>query len=330
MLGAGRIGRVHADTLANHCDGVEVVACADIVPERAARLAEAMRIAQTFGDWRELVESADVDAIAVCTPSDTHYDVVMEGSKRGLQIFCEKPIDLDIAKIHALGAEVERSGVTLMVAFQKRFDPRFAALRREIADGAVGSPYVLRITSRDPEPPPESFVKSSGGIFMDMTVHDFDMSRFLLGENVTEVFARGSVLVDPMFARQGDWDTTAVTLTFESGALALIDNSRRSIYGYDQRLEIFGSKGMLTVDNQPDATGADAAALAMPFFMKRYIEAYKLELRAFAEAVRAGRPAPVGIADGLWAVEIGLAATKSAREGRPVTIAEIQQSHPKV
>jgi myo-inositol 2-dehydrogenase/D-chiro-inositol 1-dehydrogenase len=217
----------------------------------------------------------------------------------------------------------------MMVAFNRRFDPNFKKVRDMVGDGKIGDPQVLRITSRDPGPPPEDYIKSSGGLFLDMTIHDFDMARYLMGCEVTEVYARAGVLVDPVFAKHGDYDTAVITLTFDNGAYGVIDNSRKAVYGYDQRVEVFGSKGMVTVTNDKpdrhihfDVTG-EHAALPLNFFMERYTESYLREMQAFVEAVNSKRPAPVGGKDGLMAVVIGLAAAKSVKENRPVKLTEI-------
>ena len=219
----------------------------------------------------------------------------------------------------------------MMVGFNRRFDPNFLRVREVIAAGKVGQPHMLRITSRDPGPPPEAYIRASGGIFLDMTIHDFDMARYLMGSEVTEVYTRAAVLVDPVFAKAGDWDTALVTLTFENGAFGSIDNSRKAVYGYDQRVEMFGSAGMVTVtNNTPDAhILADSAgihsALPLNFFLERYAESYLREMRAFVDAVASGATVPVGGDDGFKAAVMALAAAKSARENRPVKLAEISE-----
>jgi myo-inositol 2-dehydrogenase/D-chiro-inositol 1-dehydrogenase len=257
--------------------------------------------------------------------------MIVDAASRGKQIFCEKPIDLSIAKVQAINEEVARRGVRMMVGFNRRFDPNFLKVRETIAGGLVGQPHVLRITSRDPGPPPEHYLRASGGIFLDMTIHDFDMARYLMGSEVTEVYTRAAVLVDPMFARAGDWDTAVITLTFENGAFAVIDNSRKAVYGYDQRVEMFGSGGMVTVTNNTpdthilcDRVGIHTA-LPLNFFLERYAESYLREMRAFVDAVVNQTPVPVGGEDGLQAAVIALAAGISARENRPVKLAEIYQ-----
>jgi len=272
-----------------------------------------------------------VNAVVICSPTNTHYQIIVEAASRGKQIFCEKPIDLSLEKVQAANEEVSRRGVRMMVGFNRRFDPNFLKVRETIAGGLVGQPHVLRITSRDPGPPPEQYIRASGGIFLDMTIHDFDMARYLMASEVTEVYTRAAVLVDPMIGKAGDWDTAVVTLTFENGAFAMIDNSRKAVYGYDQRVEMFGSEGMVTVTNNTpdthilcDRVGIHTA-LPLNFFLERYTESYLREMRAFVDAVQNQTPVPVGGEDGLKAMVIALAAGKSARENRPVKLSEIYE-----
>jgi myo-inositol 2-dehydrogenase/D-chiro-inositol 1-dehydrogenase len=270
-----------------------------------------------------------VNAVAICSPTNTHYQIIVEAASRGKQIFCEKPIDLSLEKVQAANEEVRRCGVQMMVGFNRRFDPNFLKVRETIVAGQVGQPQVLRITSRDPGPPPEAYIRASGGIFLDMTIHDFDMARYLMGSEVTEVYARATVLVDQVFANAGDFDTAVITLTFANGAYATIDNSRQAVYGYDQRVEMFGSEGMVTVaNNTPDThilcdrVGIHTA-LPLNFFLERYTESYRREMRAFVDAVQNQTPVPVSGEDGFQAALIAVAARKSALENRPVKLAEI-------
>ncbi|MGA2268287.1 MAG: Gfo/Idh/MocA family oxidoreductase [Bryobacteraceae bacterium] len=206
------------------------------------------QVGKTFSDYRRVLELPEVDAVAICTPTNTHYQMILDAAAAGKHIFCEKPIDLSIEKIVRINAEVEKRGVELMVGFNRRYDPNFLKVHDTVKAGGIGEPHILRITSRDPAPPPETYIRASGGIFLDMTIHDFDMARYLMGD-VTEVYARADVLVDPVFQSAGDWDTVMVTLTFANGALGAIDNSRKAVYGYDQRVEVFGSEGMIAVKN---------------------------------------------------------------------------------
>jgi len=331
ILGVGRIGKIHMENLANRIPGAEVVAVCDVAAADLAAVAGKYGIERTFTDHRELMDLAEVDAVAICSPTDRHYEMICDAAARGKQIFCEKPIDLSLEKVQAANQEVARRGIRMMVGFNRRFDPNFLKLRETIAGGLVGQPQILRITSRDPGPPPEQYIRASGGIFLDMTIHDFDMARYLMGSEVTEVYARAAVMVDPMIGKAGDWDTAVITLTFENGAFAVIDNSRKAVYGYDQRVEMFGSAGMAAVaNNTPDThilcdRAGIHTSLPLNFFLERYAESYLLEMRAFIDAVVNRKPVPVGGEDGLRAVIIALAAATSARENRPVKLSEIHQ-----
>ena len=331
VLGAGRIGKIHIENLANRIPAAEVVALADALPEELAAASARFGISKSYADYRKVLELPEVDAVVVATPTNTHYQVILDAAAAGKHIFCEKPIDLDIARIAEINRTVARRGVQLMVGFNRRFDPNFRKVYEMVREGGVGEPHILRITSRDPAPPPETYIRSSGGLFLDMTIHDFDMARYLVASEVVEVYARASVLVDKVFERARDWDTALVTLTFANGAMGCIDNSRKAVYGYDQRVEIFGSGGMVAVaNNMPDthvhwdSTGVHSA-LPLNFFMQRYTESYRNEMQAFVDAIRAGQPVPVGGQDGLRAVEIGLAAIQSARENRPVQLTQVQE-----
>jgi myo-inositol 2-dehydrogenase/D-chiro-inositol 1-dehydrogenase len=329
VLGVGRIGKIHGANLRASVPGAELSALADIFPDELKTVAAKLGVSRTTADYRDLINSTDIDAIVICTPTDTHRQIILEAAAAGKHIFCEKPLELSIAKIKKIIEMVEQSGVQLMVGFNRRFDPNFAKLFEMVDSGKVGKPQILRITSRDPAPPPETYLRASGGIFLDMTIHDFDMARFLMRSEVTEVYAKANVLVDPLFQKVGDWDTALVTLQFENGALGTIDNSRKAVYGYDQRIEVFGSEGMVAVQNKTPDThvyldrGGSHTSLPLNFFLERYSESYLNEMQAFVQAVRDRKPAPVSGKDGLKSVMIGLAAAKSAKEKRPVKVSEI-------
>ena len=325
VLGVGRIGRLHAENLAWRVPGARLVAVADLVrpaaEDCAARLggqAAGIRVATDAGD---LCSDSGVDAIVIATATDTHARLIEECARAGKHVFCEKPIDHDLERIDCALAAVDEAGVALQIGFNRRFDPNFRYLHERIAAGAIGDLHILRITSRDPSPPPIDYVRVSGGIFLDMTIHDFDMARYLSGSEVRSVHAVGAVRVDPEIGAAGDYDTAVVTLEMKSGALVTIDNSRRAIYGYDQRIEAFGSAGMLWAENQTGRrTGlADAAGLHTPrpldFFLERYGESFLAEMREFVTAVACDTPPPVGGADGRPPVVIAQAATQSARSG---------------
>jgi myo-inositol 2-dehydrogenase/D-chiro-inositol 1-dehydrogenase len=329
LIGAGRIGRVHAANVAQRVPSARLVAVADVFGEAARALAGEYGL-DAYDDHRALLARSDVDAVVICSSTDTHAQMITEAAQAGKHIFCEKPIALDLARIDAALAAVERAGVALQVGFNRRFDTGFAAARQAVLDGKVGRPEMVRITSRDPAPPPIGYIKVSGGIFMDMTIHDFDMARFLVGEEVVEVSAAGAVLVDPAIGEAGDIDTAIVTLRYASGALGVIENSRRAVYGYDQRIEVFGSAGMVSAANETphraelsDAQGVHGP-LPLYFFLERYAAAYGAEMQAFVKSIREGTPPRVSGLDGRAPVVIGHAAWKSYREGRPVRLSEIE------
>jgi myo-inositol 2-dehydrogenase / D-chiro-inositol 1-dehydrogenase len=324
VLGAGRIGRIHGRNAAAHPNG-RLVAVADPHAPSAQALAEATG-AQVAG-LEDIVERADVDAILICTPTTTHADLIERGARAGKAIFCEKPVDLSSARIESCLTMVEKAGTPLMIGFNRRFDPNFAGLRQRLANGEVGDVELVTILSRDPGPPPVSYIATSGGLFRDMMIHDLDMARFLLlGDEPVEVHAVGSSLVDPAIGEAGDVDTAAVLLKTRSGKIVQISNSRRATYGYDQRVEVHGSKGMIRVGNIHRTTVEVATASGISadpvqdFFLERYAEAYRAELTAFLDAVTAGsKPEPSG-QDGLKAQRLADAATESAQSGQPVRL----------
>jgi myo-inositol 2-dehydrogenase/D-chiro-inositol 1-dehydrogenase len=329
VIGCGRIGRIHAENLATRIPGAQLVAVADIVEASAEELAARFHLRKARVDYQELLADPAVHAVAICSATDTHSRIIQEAAEAGKHIFCEKPIDYDLARIRAALSAVDKAGVKLQVGFNRRFDPSFAKVRDLVASGAIGQPHVIRITSRDPAPPPLAYIKVSGGIFLDMTIHDFDMVRFLSGSDAEEIHVMADALVDPAIRAAGDVDTAIISLRLKNGALATIDNSRQAVYGYDQRVEVFGSKGVASAANRtPDAhllldsTGAHEAR-PLHFFLERYAEAYALEMRAFVEAVLKNQAPPVSGNDGLHPVLMGLAATRSLRESRPVKLAEI-------
>ncbi len=323
ILGCGRIGQVHAASLGRIAEA-RLVAVSDALPEAAAALANRSGVLAMESD--ALIAAPDIDAVVICTPTDTHYDLIHLAAAAGKAIFCEKPVDLDAARVRDCVAAVSRSRVPFMTGFNRRFDPSFAALHARLQDGAIGTPEIVTILSRDPAPPPLAYIRSSGGLFRDMMIHDLDMARFLLGEEPVTVQATGSALVDPQIGAAGDVDTAAVLLTTAGGRIAQISCSRRATYGYDQRIEVHGSTGLLRAENHLETSVeiADATGFrrdpAMAFFLERYAAAYLAELRAFVAAVTAGHPPDPGIDAGLHAQILADAATLSWREGRTVTI----------
>lgn len=329
VIGAGRIGKIHAGNLVNRISGTEVVALADVFPDELAKVASQLNISKTFSDYKEALSLTEVDAVAICSPTDTHYPIILEAAAAGKHIFCEKPLDLAIEKINKINEVVKKHKVKLMVAFNRRFDPNFLKVHEYVKAGKIGDPQVLKITSRDPGPPPEEYILASGGLFLDMTIHDFDMARYLMNSEVVEVYARANVLVDPVFKKAGDVDTAIVLLSFADGSMATIDNSRKAVYGYDQRVEVFGSAGMVMVSNNTHDThiylnreGAHSA-LPLDFFMDRYSQSYLGEMQAFVDCLKNNTEPPVTGKDGLMSVLIGLAANKSVIQNRAVKLTEI-------
>ncbi len=324
LLGAGRIGKVHAKAITSNPDA-RLVAVADAMAPAAEDLAKKHGCEVRTID--AILKAKDVDAVVICTPTDTHADLIERFAKAGKAIFCEKPIDLSIKRVKACLATVEKTGAKLMVGFNRRFDPHFAAVRQAIAAGKIGNVEMVQITSRDPGAPPPAYIKSSGGIFRDMTIHDFDMARFLLGEEPVTVMAAASVLVDPEIGQLGDFDSVSVLLTTASGKQCTISNSRRATYGYDQRIEVHGSKGMIAAENQRPVSIeiANGSGYTRPplhdFFMTRYTEAYAAEIAAFIAVVKKNKtPSPSGT-DGLLALALAEAAIKSVATKKAVEVA---------
>lgn len=335
VIGAGRIGRVHAENLMYRIPEANLVAVSDMYVEAAEQVAAELGVPAAYKDHRRILEDECIEAVLICSSTDTHARFIEEAAQVGKQIFCEKPIALDLEKIDRALAAVEQAGVKLQIGFNRRFDPNFKRVQEIVAAGEIGTPHILRITSRDPAPPPIEYVKVSGGIFLDMTIHDFDMARFLIGSEVEQVYTAAGVMIDnhPWVGAMdevGDVDTAVITLHFANGALGVIDNSRQAVYGYDQRIEIFGNGGCATADNNyPNtATISDAQRvhrdLPLNFFMERYTESYVNEMKAFVQCVVNDTPPPVTGLDGRIPVVMGYAAQKSYREKRPVKLSEIE------
>ena len=328
VLGTGRIGRNHAEIVAQQVPGAAVALLYDADTDSAREQGRRLGV-PTAASADEVIQSPDVDAIAICTPTGLHAEQVVAAARAGKAIFCEKPVSLELAEVDRALAAVAGAGVPFQVGFNQRFDPGHAAVAAAVREGRVGKPHIVRITSRDPDLPPLDYARGSGGIFLDMTIHDFDMARYVTGSEVVEVFAAGSVLVDSALAEIRDLDTVVVTLIHENGCLTSIDGSRRSVYGYDQRVEVFGSSGVAVSENQlvhaavvRDSDGVHGATLKYPF-LDRYAASYAAEWAEFVTAVREGRPPPVGAEDARAPLVIGLAAWRSVREHRPVRIEEL-------
>jgi myo-inositol 2-dehydrogenase/D-chiro-inositol 1-dehydrogenase len=329
VIGAGRIGKVHTATLVQSVPSATVVAIADTNLNSANELAQTFGIPSVFSNYMDVINHPEVEAIVICSPTDTHAKYIVNAAKAGKHIFCEKPVDLSLEVIKGAIKAAADARVKLMVGFNRRFDPNFLKIKQLVVDGKIGEPHILKITSRDPAPPPAEYSAVSGGMFMDMTIHDFDMARYITGSEVTEVYTKASVLVDPAIGEAGDVDTAVITLTFANGAIGVIDNSRKAVYGYDQRVEIFGSKGMACADNNyPEnhryfSGDGVHGSLPLNFFMDRYLEAYANEMKIFCDAVINNLTLPVSGYDGLMSVVIAIAAKKSHLEHRPVKLSEI-------
>ena len=329
IVGAGRIGNVHAASITYHIPGAKVVRVSDIRPEAAKALAEKYGIPAWSDNYLDVVNDPAIDAVLVCSPTPTHADIAIAAMQAGKHVFCEKPVDLTIEKIQRTAEVAKETGRKLQIGFNRRFDHNHGKVRQLAQSGALGSVEIIKITSRDPEPPSPEYAASSGGLYIDMMIHDFDMAMYLAGCDVTEVYAMGTSLVDKRIGEAGDVDTAIVTLTFENGALGVIDNSRRAAYGYDQRVEVFGSLGMAAGENDGDSTVRLSTAAGVVsdkpqfFFLERYMASFTEELRQFIAAIENDTEVPVGIHAGLMSVVLAKAAKKSLDEHRPVKVSEI-------
>ena len=332
IIGAGRNGKVRLESYAYHVNIARGTAMGGaFLMEVAERLIRSYGVSKVTKDYKDILNDKDIDAVLVCSSTDTHAAISIEAINAGKHVFCEKPVDHSIEKIQAVAdALKEHPDIKFQVGFNRRFDHNFAAIRKAYDDGKIGEAHILKITSRDPEPPNPAYIKVSGGIFLDMTIHDFDMACFLTDSDVEELYVNSAVLVDPAIGEQGDVDTAIITMKMANGALAVIDNSRKAAYGYDQRAELFGSKGMVATSNDTVSSAvisnADGVTGEKPlfFFLERYMGSFSEEMRQFTEAVINDTEVPVGIHAGLQSVKIGLAARKSVEEHRPVKISEIQ------
>ena len=332
IIGAGRIGKVHLESISYHVKNATVTAMADpFMNEETEKLIRSYGVSKVTKDYKDILNDKDIDAVLVCSSTDTHAAISIEAINAGKHVFCEKPVDHSIEKIQAVAdALKEHPEIKIQMGFNRRFDHNIAAIRKAYDDGKIGEAHILKITSRDPEPPNPAYIKVSGGIFLDMTIHDFDMACFLTDSDVEELYVNSAVLVDPAIGEQGDVDTAIITMKMANGALAVIDNSRKADYGYDQRAELFGSKGMVATSNDTVSSAvisnADGVTGEKPlfFFLERYMDSFSEEMRQFTEAVINDTEVPVGIHAGLQSVKIGLAARKSVEEHRPVKISEIQ------
>ncbi|MDK2811693.1 MAG: myo-inositol 2-dehydrogenase / D-chiro-inositol 1-dehydrogenase [Petroclostridium sp.] len=332
IIGAGRIGKLHAENIAYHIPEAEIVAIADVYADQIREWAANLGVPMVTNDYKDILNNPDIDAVVICSSTDTHARFTIEAAKAGKHVFCEKPIDLTVEKVKQAIEAVKEAGVKLQIGFNRRFDHNHKRVRDAVLEGKIGAPHIIKITSRDPAPPPIEYVKVSGGLFMDMTIHDFDMARYLSGSEVEEVYASGAVLVDPAIGDAGDIDTAVITLKFKNGAIGVIDNSRKAAYGYDQRLEVFGSKGcMMNFNDTPSSavlSTVEGVFSEKPkyFFLERYKDSFIAEMKEFFNAILNDTETPVTGIDGLKPVLIALAAKKSMEEGRPVKIEEIEKA----
>lgn len=332
IIGIGRIGRVHGESITKFVKNAKIKAVADpFLNDNGKKWAASLGIENVYTDYKKILADTEINAVLICSSTDTHSPISIEAINAGKHVFCEKPIDHDVKKIKEVLDIVEKSGLKYQVGFNRRFDHNFKAIKDAVEAGKIGKQQIIKITSRDPEAPPIEYVKVSGGIFLDMTIHDFDMVRYLSGSEVEEVFAVGSVTVDPEIGKAGDIDTAVITMKLANGATAVIDNCRQAVYGYDQRAEVFGTKGAISIGNDSNSSAVisnqDGVLSEKPmyFFLERYMLAYAAEINSFVDAISNDTPTAVNANDGLQPVLIGLAAKKSVEKNRPVSIAEIKK-----
>ncbi|MDO4296569.1 MAG: inositol 2-dehydrogenase [bacterium] len=330
IIGAGRIGKVHTQSICNYVKNAKIKTIADpFMNEETAAWAKSMGAEQTTNDYKEILADPEIDAVLICSSTNTHSPISVEAIQAGKHVFCEKPIDHDIEKIKQVIDALKESKVKYQVGFNRRFDHNFEAVKKAVVAGKIGEPHIIKVTSRDPEPPSAEYAAVSGGMFLDMTIHDFDMVRYLAGCDAEEIYVQSAVLVDPAIGEAGDVDTAVITLKMENGAIAVIDNSRKAAYGYDQRAEVFGSKGMVATSNDTESSAVlstvDGVTGEKPlyFFLERYMQSFAKEVTCFINAIENDTETPLGVEDGLKPVLMGIAAKKSVEEHRPVKISEI-------
>ena len=331
IIGAGRIGQVHMTSISTRVPNARIKYVADpYMDEKKEAFAKAHGVEIVTKNYKEVLADKDVDAVLICSSTDTHSLISLEAIAAGKHVFCEKPIDHDVAKIKEVIEALKKNPVKYQVGFNRRFDHNFRAVRAAIDAGKVGEEHIIRITSRDPEPPSPAYVAVSGGMFMDMTIHDFDMVRYLAGCDPVEVFVEGAVLVDPAIGEAGDIDTAVITMKMENGAIATIDNSRKAVYGYDQRAEVFGSKGMAATANDAASTcvisneNGVIGEVPLHFFLERYMDAYAQEIISFVNAIENDTDTELNVYDGLKPVLMAMACNKSLKEHRVVKMSEIE------
>lgn len=329
IIGAGRIGKLHAKSIAYNVPTAKVLGITDVYKDGLQEFADSLGIEKVYDNHHDLINDPEIDAVLICSSTDTHADIAVEAAKAGKHIFCEKPVDLTPQKVQSVIDAVADANVKLQVGFNRRFDHNFKNVHDMVVDKKIGDVHIVKITSRDPAPPSAEYAAVSGGMFLDMTIHDFDMARYLAGSEVEEVFVQAACLVDPAIGEAGDVDTAVINLRFENGALGVIDNSRRAAYGYDQRIEVFGSNGAAVAANDTPTNvtfmGENGVVSDKPlyFFLERYMQSFRDEMLQFVDAVQNDKNTPTNGKDGLQSILIGLAAKKSVQEHRPVKISEI-------
>ena len=330
IIGAGRIGKVHTESICNYVRNAKIKTVADpFLSEATEKWLKSMGVENTSKDYHDILNDPEIDAVLICSSTNTHSPISLEAIAAGKHVFCEKPIDHDLGKIKQVVEALKGSNIKYQVGFNRRHDHNFAAVKQAVVDGKVGDVHIIKITSRDPEPPSAEYAAVSGGMFLDMTIHDFDMVRFLAGCDAEEIYVQSAVLVDPAIGEAGDVDTAVITMKMENGAIAVIDNSRRAAYGYDQRAEVFGSKGMVATANDTLSTAvlsnAEGVTGEKPlyFFLERYMQSFATEVKGFIHAIENDTDTLVGVEDGLKPVLMGIAAKKSVEERRPVKLSEI-------
>ena len=325
VIGCGRIGKVHVKNIINSVPNAKVKTVTDCWSSAAEWVNQVAGV-QFTTDVDSVFTDSEVDAVLICSSTDTHVKYIIAAAEAGKHIFCEKPIDQDVNNIQKAIDAVIKAGVKFQIGFNRRFDHNFRAVKKAIIDGVIGDVHFINITSRDPEAPPVEYVKVSGGMFMDMTIHDFDMARFLTGSEVTEVYAKGAVLINPEIGKAGDIDSAVIVLQFADGAIGTINNSREAAYGYDQRVEVFGSKGSVEIRNDSASSAVistkDGIMSEKPFnfFMDRYTQSYVSEIKEFIDAIQNDSDVPATAKDGLESVVIAKAAAKSTQTGLPVKL----------
>lgn len=327
IIGAGRIGKVHIESICTGVRNAQIVTVADpYMTEETAAWIRRMGDIHVTKDYKEILGDANIDAVIICSSTDTHSIISVEAIEAGKHVFCEKPIDHDIDKINKVIEALKKTNVKYQVGFNRRFDHNFKTVKEAVVGGKIGTPHIIKVTSRDPEPPSPEYAKVSGGMFLDMTIHDFDMVRYLAGCDAVEIYVQAAVLVDEKIGEAGDVDTAVITLKMENGAIAVIDNSRKAAYGYDQRVEVFGSGGMAAASNDSPSTVviSDSQGVTgekpLYFFLERYMGSFREEMNQFIQAIEEDTDTPLGVMDGLKPVLMGLAAKKSMEEHRPVAL----------